>query len=224
MRVEPQRVGGAGPGPSVSFWWWSSEVHKLESSLILRGFPLRGRCWCSRLQSRRAQRASLRIAVYTAERHLALDISKFPSWNSQISITLKLRMFQGCQAMTDSSLFCSPLWPGNRSPWYGQCSSVLAVQEFLLQSRNASLPNSLHKGQGLMAIFEIICEEGRVHHHTITHNSVVCWFCNFIWLIVFFLCVWCFGVLVLVFFLNNAVAILSKNKMEIGYKTTLKQG
>ncbi|XP_031953022.1 uncharacterized protein LOC116438291 [Corvus moneduloides] len=82
------------------------------------------------------------------------------------------------------TLGCIPSGPadsceeGNWSPWYGRCCSILAVQEFLLRSRNAPLPNSLHKGQGLMAIFEIICEEGRVHHHIIAHNSVVC--CDFV--------------------------------------------
>lgn len=142
------------------------------------------------VQSRGAQRAPLSLDVYTAERHSALDISRFPSWNSQITITLKLQVFQGCQAVMDNSLFWSPLVPGNRSPWYGQCSSIHSVQEFLLWLRAASLPNPLHKGQGLMGIFEITYAIGRMPHHTITHHTQlfeVCWFLDFTWLGVFLL-------------------------------------
>lgn len=68
---------------------------------------------------------------------------------------------------------CSPPWSGSRSLWYGNSSPTLAVREFLVLSKGTWLSNSLHTGQWLIGISEIIeWSEERVQcmlHHRYTH-------------------------------------------------------
>lgn len=53
------------------------------------------------------------------------------------------------------SLF-SHLGQVTRVPDMDNATPTFAMQEFLVQSRDTSLPNSLHNGQGLMGIPEVI--------------------------------------------------------------------
>lgn len=64
-------------------------------------------------------------------------------------------------------------WSGSSNLWYGNSGPTLTMQEFLVLSKDISLPNSLHTGQWLTGISEIIewsKEQGQcMHRHRYTH-------------------------------------------------------
>lgn len=142
----------------------------------LWGVPLRGRCWCSSLKFRGAQRVFLRNAVYRVVRWLASVTSKFSVCNPGLAITeifkipARVILFHSGY---NSDKGCFPAvreWDitptllshlGQAAGVHGGVSAAptSALQEFPVRSRGASLLCSYTKAR--VTMIESRCKQAR---------------------------------------------------------------
>lgn len=140
------------------------------TNLGVREVPLRGRCWCSPLQFRRAERVLLRNAVYRVVIWFASVTNKFSGCNPRLAIT---EMFKLQRVVlfhsgynSDKGCFWAARWwliiptllshLGQAAAVPGRVSAASspALQEFPVRSRDTSLLSSYTKAK--TTIIEII--------------------------------------------------------------------